>query len=143
MNHNFNAIVRRSILFLLFLWYICSCSYAQVTTRNTISKAQNISVVMSITAGDTTFTLMGQNAAYRHIIDILIIKSGSAEDIYDLLSQCLKFIPEQKGTSMSYGENNLLSFGNGQMSIWRDRGSVTLRKNIIIKFQADLLTYIQ
>ncbi len=142
MNINVTTIIRRTILVILFIWYL-SCN-AQVTTRKTVSSSQDISIVQTITSGDTLFTMLGQNAEYQRIIDILVITSGSAGDIYDLLSQCILFLNQNKGSSMSYGENNLLILGNGQLAIWSDdrHGYITLRKNLITKFQTDLLKYV-
>lgn len=118
----------------------------QKTTRNTISKMRGITITQVLTetdgVTDTLFMMMGQNGKYTHITDLVIVKHGTPGDINDLLTECMKFLPEKSGTSLEYKGNTLMSIGGGQIMVFgvgRDqRDYVMLSKGVISRLQTDL-----
>lgn len=125
---------------------------SQKTTRKTISSTRGIMITQTITeettgAVDTLFLLMGQNGQYTHITDIVMVHHGTANDINDLLSECMKFIPEDQGTSLEFKGNTLMSMGNKRIMLFgtgRDsRDYVMIAPAIITKLQTDLKPYLK
>jgi len=131
----------KHILLILFLTVTISAT-AQKTTRNTVSKLRGVEITQRITGADTLYIMLGQNAQYKQVIDIVIVKSGSARDIYALLMECEKFLPEKSGTSLDYQGNTLMIAGKNQLAVYGsdqdERGYIMLRKDIISKLQTDL-----
>lgn len=131
----------KHVLFILALTGTLSAQ-AQKTTRESISSAKGVTITKAITETDTLFIMMGQNVKYAHITDIIAIKHGSAQDIDELLTECMKFLPEKSGTSLEYKGNTLLSTGRNQVLLHGmgddDQGCVLLNKGAITKLQTDL-----
>jgi len=127
--------------FLLILFLAVSLSaVAQKTTRNTVSKTRECSINQVISGADTLYVMLGQNAQYKQVIDMVIVKSGSARDIYALLMECMKFLPEKDGSSLNYEGTTLLMAGN-RLAVYPtgdQLGYVLLRKDVITKLQTDL-----
>lgn len=116
-------------------------AYAQKTTRTTISSMRGISITRSITDADTLFLLMGQNAKYTHITDIVMLKNGTAQDINELLTECMRFLPEKEGTSLEYKGNTMAILGKNVMLFGTGRDQldyIILSKAVIVKLQTDL-----
>ena len=79
----------RNIIFII-LFAGAFTSFAQKTSRETISSARGTTITLKITeqydgSVDTVFMMIGQNYMYSRIIDNVIVKSGTAHDLYDLL----------------------------------------------------------
>jgi hypothetical protein len=118
------------------------CVFAQKTTRITVSKIKEATVIGSVSKYDTIFMLMGQNARYTHIIDIVSLKAGTLQDINDLLTECLKFIGEGDGNSLDYKGNRIVSMGNRIMvSEDGEDGYILLHKQAILKLQNDIAAF--
>ena len=139
----------KNIIFII-LFAGAFTSFAQKTSRETISSARGTTITLKITeqydgSVDTVFMMIGQNYMYSRIIDNVIVKSGSAHDLYDLLNQCIMFIPEKDGSSLEYNGNTL--FINGKQiaifgSGYDDQKCILLNKAAIVKFQTDLKNYL-
>lgn len=116
--------------------------YGQKTNRQTISEFRDVKLTRNVTENDTVFFMAGQNAAYLRIVDIVMLKSGSASDINNLLTECMKFLPEDKGTSIEFQGNTLRSMGGKKIMLsgsGRDDGKyIIVNAGLITKFQADL-----
>lgn len=138
--------MKRTVFLIISLSIITGSACAQKTTRETVSKIRGITITKVITEADTLFMLMGQNSKYTHITDIIAIKSGTARDINMLLSQCMIFIPEKKGTSLDYEGNTILATGGSQIMLYGsgydDRGYILLNKGAITKLQTDLQAHL-
>jgi hypothetical protein len=122
-------------------------AHAQKTTRNTVSEFRGVTITQMITTqadgtADTLFLMMGRNAKYTQIIDIVTLKHGTARDISDLLTECMKFLPEKESTSLEYRGNTLMSLGKNQIMLFGtgqdQRGYILLNKGVITKLQTDL-----
>lgn len=120
---------------------------AQKTTRVTVSSSRGINITQMITDADTVFYMMGQNGKYTHITDIVSIKSGSASDINDLLTECMKFLPEADGTSLEYKGNTIMAMGNKRLMLFgsgRDQlDYVLLTPAVVTKLQSDLRPHVK
>lgn len=118
----------------------------QKTTRQPVSSAKGVTITRVITEADTLFLMMGQNVKYTHITDIISIKSGSAQDLDKLLTECMKFLPETSGTSKVYEGNTIAATGRNQVLLYGsghdDQGCVLLNKNAITKLQTDLRAHL-
>jgi hypothetical protein len=119
------------------------CALSQKTQRLTVSKIKEATVIGSVTKYDTIFMLMGQNARYTHIIDIVSLKAGTLQDINDLLTECLKFIGEANGNSLTYKGNRIVSVGSNRLMVSEDgeSGYILLHKQAIIKLQNDIAAF--
>lgn len=131
------------LLFLLSPFF----TIAQKTTRQIISNSKGISITRIIKEEpngevDTVFMMSGQNVKYTHITDIIIVKYGQALEVNELLSECMKTLPEASGTSMEFNGNEIHSAGNGRILVYgigdSKHGCVLLNKNAIVKLQTDL-----
>lgn len=126
----------------VILMLIVTTTLAQKTTRSTIVEHKGIIINMMVTEGDTTYLMMGQNAKYTHIVNTIILKSGGVEEIYSLLEQCAKMMPEKDGTSLQYDGNTIATidkqrvmlFGTGRDS----QGFVLLNAPAVTKLMAPL-----
>lgn len=136
---------------IIILLLIGHYSYSQKTTRQTVADARGVTVSRNITersgVPDTLFLMMGQNAKYTHITDIVMVKHGSANDINELLTECMKFLSEQDGSSLEYKGNTLMSMGGKQIMLFgsgRDKlGYILLNARIITKLQEDLQAHLK
>jgi hypothetical protein len=135
---------------ILFMLGIVLTVQAQKTTRQTISESKVASITMRITekeqGADTLFLMSGQNAKYTRVINTIILKHGNPNDINDLLTECLKFLPEAEDTSLEYKGNTLMALGKGRIMLFgsgRDKmGYIVLDKSAIAKLQTDLKGYL-
>lgn len=129
---------------ILLILLVGTC-YAQKTSREVIFKTSDITVTRNITETDTTFFLMGQNAKYMRIIDIVMVKSGSARELNDLLAECMKFLNEKNGTSEQYEGNTLMVIGN-RIALYGkgidDYKYILLNPGLITRMQANLQPYL-
>ncbi|HMG92372.1 MAG TPA: hypothetical protein VK589_20080 [Chryseolinea sp.] len=117
-------------------------AHAQKTTRETVAQVRGVDITKAVTEGpdgtqNVRFYMMGQNAQYTHITDIISIKYGTAEQIGELLVECMKFLPEKKGTTLQFKGNTIGATGGNYIVIWGeghdDRGNVVLNKSQITK----------
>jgi hypothetical protein len=124
---------------------------AQKTTREVISNSKGISITRIIRTDasdvDTVFMMSGQNVMYTHITDIVTLKYGAASQVNNLLTECLKALPEASGTSIEFDGNEIHSAGKGRLLLYgvgdSQRGCVLLTKNTITKLQTDLKPYLK
>jgi hypothetical protein len=135
------------IIFLL----IPLSSFSQKTTRDIIANSKGISITRIIrneaSDVDTVFMMSGQNVKYTHITDIVTLKYGPAAQVNNLLSECLKALPEKQGTSIEFDGNEIHSAGNGRLLLYgvgdSQQGCVLLTKNTITKLLTDLKPYLK
>lgn len=129
----------------LFLFAITS-AYGQ-TTRETISDFRQMTITRTITGEDTTFYFMGQNGKYMHITDLVSVKSGSASEINDLLTECVKFLPQADGSSVDFNGNTIMVLGKKKLMVYGSGGDsdqfVVLDGKLITRLQSDLQPYLK
>ncbi|MEJ7645771.1 MAG: hypothetical protein WKF87_14345 [Chryseolinea sp.] len=122
--------------------FLSITAYAQ-KTRTTELVAHKGITISQIVGEDTLFLMLGRNAKYNQLVDIISLKSGrKLGDISTLLEECLKMTAEPKGTSLEYEGNSISSFGGGQIALWGrgkdSSGYVYLNKQIIGKLTEGL-----
>ena len=131
---------------IVLLTLITFATYAQKTTRESVSNFRGMIITKVMTEVDTTFIMMGQNAQYSQIVDLIVIKHGSAQEIDELLTECMKLLPEKDGTSLEFNGNSIYSMGGNKLllsGIGNDsRDSVLLNKGLITRLQTDLRKYL-
>lgn len=136
----------KNLVFLTLTLAVTWPATAQKATRESVSSTRGITITKVITEVDTTFVMIGQNSQYTHITDIIAIKSGSARDLDELLTECMKFLSEKSGTSLQFKGNTLMSPGKNKLYLYGagqdDRGFVLLNQSVISKLQTDLRAHL-
>lgn len=112
--------------------------FAQKTTREIVAKVRDIDITKSVTESSdgsqqVQFYMMGQNVQYSRITDIITVKYGTANEIGELLVECLKFLPEKSGTTLEFNGTTIGATGKNQVIVWDvdNRGAVLLRRDQI------------
>lgn len=130
-------------------------TYGQKSKNTTIFDQAKISVVRTIyydesnTPMDTSYYMMGVNAKYQHITDIISLHKGEIAEMTNLFKKCLESFNEDAGTSLEVGDNSIyveeyvgikaiMLFGIDDDS----RGYVNLNKNQVTKILQKLETYV-
>lgn len=136
----------KTTVFLTLAVALAISASAQKTTRESVSSARGITITKVMTDADTLFVMVGQNSQYTHITDIIAIKSGSGQDLDELLTACMKFLSEKSGTSLQFNGNTLMSPGKNKLYLYGtgqdDRGFVLLNQGVISKLQTDLRAHL-
>lgn len=130
----------------IVIFFAITSAYGQ-TTRETISDFRQMTITRTITGADTTFYFMGQNGKYIHITDLVSVKSGSAREINDLLNTCVKFLPQEDGSSTEFNGNAIMSMGKKKLMVYgtdSDVGKfVVLDGKLIARLQEDLRPHVK
>lgn len=113
--------MKRFFLFLILVSF-STFMYSQTQTLKKVvrkSKAE-ITQVIDLDAGadDHHFIITAQNSKYRDMIDIFPIISGSAQEIYDFLSELKEFEEKSKGVNNASKEIEGLRVSLVRMSLF-------------------------
>lgn len=103
-------------IIMVFMVFNVNC-FGQKTKSDTLwrSLVGNISITRMVMYDsqdriiDTTYYVLGQNSQYTHIIDLIELRSGKANEVYDFFNYLLFFLEEESPRTSKFYKGSYIS----------------------------------
>lgn len=125
-------------------------AFSQKTRLMTVSDLKGAIITGSVTEkdgvlSDTLFIMTALNSKYTRLQEFITVKHGSLSEINNLLTECLNFLSEEKGTSLEFRGNTIMAMGDQKIMLFGvdedSQGYVILNRSAITRLQADIIKF--